>query len=48
MTLIDVAPEVVWGVSGLLIGAIAMRFLNFQDKAKLAELSTQLAVSEEN
>ncbi|MCX7086397.1 MAG: DNA recombination protein RmuC [Methylococcales bacterium] len=47
MTLIDVAPEVVWGVSGLLIGAIAMRFLSFQDKAKLAELSTQLAVSEE-
>lgn len=47
MTLIDVAPEVVWGVSGLLIGAIAMRFFNFQDKAKLAELSTQLAVSEE-
>ncbi len=47
MTLIDVAPEVVWGVSGLLIGAITMRFLSFQDKAKLAELSTQLAVSEE-
>lgn len=47
MTLIDVAPEVVWGVSGLLIGAIAMRFLSFQDKVKLAELSTQLAVSEE-
>ena len=47
MTLIDVAPEVGWGVSGLFIGAITMRFLSFQDKAKLAELSTQLAVSEE-
>ena len=47
MTLIDMAPEYIWAGTGLLVGAISMRFFNLQDKAKFNELKTQLAVSEE-
>ena len=47
MTLLDMAPELVWIGIGFLIGAIAMWLLNTKDKTKLADLITQLAVSEE-
>ena len=47
MTLLDMAPELVWGGTGFLIGAIVMWLLNTKDKVKLTSLITQLAVSEE-
>ncbi len=47
MTLFAMAPELVWGIGGLLIGVIAMRVLNLRDKAKISLQRMQLAVSEE-
>jgi len=48
MSFINNIPPLVLALIGLLIGAFSMRLLSGKDKTLIRQLSTDLAVAEEN